>query len=179
MRMAIVKNIKELPRVKLSEYVAANTLALKFDWARNIVFPNVYMCGGEIDLAVITPAGYLWEFEIKLTLADWKADANKSKWSHPSRKYISRFYYAVPEGMAEKVPDFVPESTGLIELYYNRRRGDWLTNEVRKATGKRGEKVPDISIKKIKEKAYFRYWGQRWHKPESKRMEYDGSLEDL
>lgn len=179
--MAIIRNIEEPPRVKLSEYSAANALAWSFDWSRNTVFPNIYMCGGEMDLAVITPAGYLWEFEIKLTLADWKADANKSKWRHPSRKYISRFYYAVPEGMAEKVPDFVPESTGLIEFVYLKGRGEWRPSEVRKATGKRGEKVSDIMLKKIMEKAYYRFWGQRWHRQQSELngTEYDGSLEDL
>jgi hypothetical protein len=176
--MAIVKKQDWPEPCKLTEAVAANALASKFDWFRNLVLPNVYLCGGEMDLAVITPAGYLWEFEVKMNLSDWKADANKAKWSHPGRRFVSRFYYVVPEALVEKEPDFVPPSAGIIKLHHT--KWDWRASVVREPKGRRGEKVTPHMREKFYTKSYFRYWRNRHQAAEPYlKIEYDGSLEDL
>jgi len=175
--MAIIKKADWPEPSKLTESEAANALASRFDWFRNLVLPNVYLCGGEMDLAVITPAGYLWEFEIKLSLSDWKADANKAKWNHPGRRFVSRFYYVVPEALIEKAPEFVPESAGLIKLHHT--KWDWWVSVVREPKGRRGEKVTPAMREKFYNKSYFRYWRNRYRDARPDFKEYDGSLEDL
>lgn len=89
----------------------------------------------ECDVFVLTKAGYFTEFEIKLTLSDFKADANKlkNKWEcvdghwqfvegltkhqrveQADPKGPSRFYYATPKGL---IPDgLLPKWAGLIEF---------------------------------------------------------------
>lgn len=157
--MAIIKLAEKAEAPKLTERIFADVLASKFAYFRNRVFPNVFICGGEMDVAVVTPAGYLWEIEIKLTLSDWRNDANKSKWRHPGRKFVSKFYYAVPLKMIEKAPEFVPEDTGLLGIYWHEYLG-WSIKEHRPAKG-RGEKITAIMRQKLMLKAYYKLWHER------------------
>jgi hypothetical protein len=101
-------------------------------WHVNLCVPHVYLSPSnrEMDLAVVTPTRRLWAVEIKVSLADWKRDLNKH--AYPARSCPSRFYYAVPEHlvswtsdprcerrMLPQLPDWVPESAGII----------WLAND--------------------------------------------------
>ena len=76
----------------LTESLALTALGHFFDYSRNQVFPNVHLYDWESDLVVVTPAGYLWEVEVKTTLQDWKADSSKSKWKSLNWPKVNRFY---------------------------------------------------------------------------------------
>lgn len=92
-----------------SQYVIANSYVFNHDW--------------ESDVFVLNKAGYSYEFEVKVSRADFKNDLKKVR-KHEmlsagkSEKFSgimrpNRFYYTVPTGLIK--PDEVPEYAG---LYY-------------------------------------------------------------
>jgi hypothetical protein len=120
--------------MKSSEVYQA--LARKLEWWRNTIVPNVYLGSrrDEMDLAIISKSGLLWEIEIKVSMADWKADMHKPKWNRGQRVlpcHPARFYYAVPTELVPEVerceaerwgkrryaiPDWVDSSAGVIAV---------------------------------------------------------------
>lgn len=70
-----------------------------------VMVPNAHFAGGEMDLVIVSRAWYLHEYEIKISLADWKADAKKDKWKSPKRKVVPYFWYAIPRPLWEKNKD--------------------------------------------------------------------------
>jgi len=144
----------------LTEYYCQKALASHFDWRRNHIFPNVYFCGGEMDIAVVTPSNYLWEFEIKLSVSDWKADIKKSKWKDPDREWIKRFYYVVPSGMEHKCPEFVETGTGIITVEVGKY---YTVKVVRFAVDKRVDPIPDWMLVKLLRKQYWRFWHDKFN----------------
>lgn len=90
------------------------------------MIPNIfYFCGEEADLLSIAPSHYIYEFEIKLTLSDFKADFIKSKHKYyskemkifaPEKRYSmpNRFFYVCPENV---IPlELIPKYAGLIYI---------------------------------------------------------------
>jgi hypothetical protein len=92
------------------------------------IAPNCCALGNEADLLSITQAGFVNEYEIKISRSDFKADKKKI---HKHRRYMnandefttqrtrqqlipSVFYYVVPAGMVELSE--VPHYAGLIEV---------------------------------------------------------------
>ena len=73
-----------------------NKLTRHFDYRERRCYPNIMFGGGECDLLVVSPSGYATEYEVKLTLADWRSDVNKPKWRAKDRKHVTSFYYVVP-----------------------------------------------------------------------------------
>jgi len=43
----------------------------------NFVFPNIYLGGFECDILEITKSGYSYEYEVKISVSDFKADSKK------------------------------------------------------------------------------------------------------
>lgn len=152
-------------------------------WA--LLLPN-YTPGDwyECDLFAVTKAGYLVEHEIKLTVADFKADEKKGR---TARRYAkpglhnpiieskharlaerdtegpSRFNYIVPKDLVKV--EHVPEWAGLIYAerleatpYY---RSHIRFVEQKKAPRLHKEKVPEATIEHAKGVCYFRYWTER------------------
>jgi len=82
------------------------------------VLPNVSWAflDWEADLLVMTKTGYLTEVEIKVSLQDWKADFEKRKWKQfQNRSPIKYFYYAAPQGLAERYSELqLPPGAGVI-----------------------------------------------------------------
>lgn len=92
----------------------------------DIVIPNYYMGVWECDLMKVTyPSGFITEYEIKVSVADFKKDALKqSQYSKRNKhneiangKRCNRFYFVVPEGMIK--PEDIPEKMGLIYAFEN------------------------------------------------------------
>jgi hypothetical protein len=67
----------------------------------------------EIDLAVVTRAGYLWEFEIKCSLADLLRQRDKTGLM-ASHAAVSRFWFVVPEQATPAALDGWPQA-GVID----------------------------------------------------------------
>ena len=79
----------------------------------NLIVPNVSWGLGlyEKDLFVLTPSGYAWEIEIKISKSDLIADKKKPH-GHYSEK-IKRLYFAVPEFLGKEALLHIPERAGL------------------------------------------------------------------
>ena len=75
-------------------------LAFHFGYRTNVIVPNISwgMCLSECDLLVLTPAGYFYEVEIKVSRSDLVADFKKR---HRHNRGARRFYFCVPEKMAD------------------------------------------------------------------------------
>jgi hypothetical protein len=88
----------------------------------NYIFPNVFINGFECDVVEITPAGYAYEYEMKLSVADFRKDIEKcygyknaKVYKHEQMKrglHLNYFYYVVPEDMIKSAD--VPQYAGLI-----------------------------------------------------------------
>ncbi len=82
---------------------------------------NFYFYDWESDFWILSKTGYATEFEIKITVSDFKADFKKKNRHsilptgiYRQRKYSRphRFYYVVPKGMIGV--DQIPEYAGLM-----------------------------------------------------------------
>ncbi len=97
-----------------------------------VACPNVYLFNWESDLISLSSVEMIYEFEVKLTVADFQKDFEKEKHLHLSgtgttvvmdgteRHYLdgnvpSKFYYVMPYEMVN--PEEVPEYAGI--LYYD------------------------------------------------------------
>ena len=92
----------------------------------DIVIPNYYLGAWECDLLKIAyNNGFLTEYEIKVSKADFKKDAQKqTQYSKKNKhdevlfgKRCNRFYFVVPDGMIS--PEEVPKGMGLIYAIEN------------------------------------------------------------
>jgi len=98
----------------------------------------------EADLIVLTKSGHLKEIEIKVSMTDWKNDELKAKFMrHPNGsgkkdwQYIREFWYAVPEGLADRHGEvWTPDGSGIIAV-----GADGKTKVIRPAKPNRDSKV--------------------------------------
>ena len=88
-------------------------LADYFGIRQNLIVPNVSwgMDSHECDLFILTPAGYGWEVEIKVSKADLFKDKEK-RHGHYSSK-IKYLYFAIPDYL-ESYVDEIPFRAGII-----------------------------------------------------------------
>lgn len=85
------------------------------------VVPNVSwgLLYDEADLIVLSKTGYLTEVEIKISMADWKADLSKTKWKRTNYQdnLVKRFFYAAPAELAIRYAELqLPEFAGVISI---------------------------------------------------------------
>jgi uncharacterized protein RhaS with RHS repeats len=123
------------------------------------IFPNIFIDRFECDLLELTKSGYLYEYEVKISKSDFKADANKK--TYKTTKYneiksgnrVNYFYYIVPENLIQ-ISD-LPEFAGLVYAkkisvrYYSDDRGYYNEDRIRFETIKN---APKLSVNKISEK---------------------------
>lgn len=117
-------------KIPLTEDAVAK-LIIQDRWAKNTVLPKYTPnAWWENDVCQITKPGYWIEYEIKLTLADFKRDAGKVRELFPrpygepakfekkhdllatTERGPSQFYYVAPEGVLDGVA--LPAWAGLI-----------------------------------------------------------------
>lgn len=91
---------------------------------------NLYLFDWESDYWAITASGRIYECEIKISLADFKADfAHKEDKHHvlaygydthgKAKNRPHFFSYAVPEPLIEKVKPLIPSYAGLVSISAN------------------------------------------------------------
>ena len=145
------------------------------------IIPNCYPPGWfECDLMAITEAGYMYEFEIKLSRSDFLHDAKKGRAPEYLKEYYaglkmkygitkyerlssgdkngpSRFWYIVPEVLLDKIE--LPPFSGC--LCVKEMSHFIFLKEIQKAprlhTHKMNEEHKDI----IRRNLYHRYWSER------------------
>jgi len=95
-------------------------------WGHEVYVPNVYLFKWESDMISINKHGYTWEYEIKCTRADFKADFKKESKHYALELGVmidplngpeiafrpNRFIYVCPEGLIK--PDEIPDYCGLM-----------------------------------------------------------------
>lgn len=141
-------------------------------WQRShkIVVPNIFLFNWESDMISITPRGYIYEYEIKCSKPDFKADFKKQKHQLLSgggmqydlqgrvnvtnivRKSImipSRFFYVFPPGLIDYAD--VPQYAGIITI--NRYNIEW----VRSGPKISQNKATESQYKVIAQSISFRY----------------------
>ena len=133
-------------------------LARYFNWFQNTMMTEWWIDGGQADLLFVSRSRYATEIEIKVSLSDWNADRDKDKWKR-DRPHISRFFYAVPEALSDRIPEWVPKSAGIIAVELL-RKGVPRVRVVREAKRKRSEKISEEIIRHMHSRCYFRFWGK-------------------
>lgn len=99
----------------LHEIEVALSKTVSFNFVRNIVAFNVNGLGEtlniqhECDMLVLSKSGYLTEIEIKRSWSDFLADFKK-RHNHEGRGIIKFFYYCVPEGIYDRVLNYICEN---------------------------------------------------------------------
>ncbi len=128
----------------------------------------------ECDLFAVTQAGYMREYEIKLSVADLRADKKKSQRSRDTgwqdeykHDLLSRgdargpkqFWFVVPEKLVLLAGE-VPTFAGLLTVRDN--RGRIMLHEARPAPVLHKEKVSPKAIEYARKVCYHRYWRERF-----------------
>jgi hypothetical protein len=157
-----------------------DALARYFDWRQNYIMPE-YEIGGRADLIVLTRARYITEVEIKVSLADWRADRDKIKWAvapevgknagwqqfndqvfegvKARRAHISRFFYAIPETLENRIPDNLPEGVGILVVRQGGHRyGYDAVDTIREAVRRKSTPMPLDEFNRMMITCYYRYW---------------------
>lgn len=93
-------------------------LAYRFNYTRNFILPNYYIdYDFEIDIAVLTKSGYLYEIEIKTSVQDVKKDLQKEHKHNDRFKKINKHFMAMPKDIYEKAKEFIPNHFGIFLIY--------------------------------------------------------------
>ncbi len=92
-------------------------LAAHFNHRQNLIVPNVHwgFFIHEIDLLVLTKAGYAYEIEIKISKADLVKDKGKEHQHRDSQGRIKYLYFAIPESLKAEIVH-VPDRAGIITV---------------------------------------------------------------
>lgn len=149
-----VRYTQVFPKEDINEYTMIEACAGLYDQSyfkfRNFYYRYDY----EADLFVISKARYATEIEVKISLADWKADLVKKK--HQSHKELKHFYYAVPEALADKAPVGIDERYGLIVVNQKDNEERMRAKIVKSAHALGGSKVGKYTICKAFVSVYYR-----------------------
>jgi len=132
-----------------------------FDYSE-ISVNNVFFFGRsgriESDIIAVTKTGYLVEYEVKISRADFLADRRKTKWKEYAIFYDKapkHFYYIIPEGIAkiEELPSFA----GLITFTENEGRYIFTTKHKPKILNRL--KATEEQKYKLLKKLYYKSVG--------------------
>lgn len=147
-----------------------------WQYSHPIRLPNSNVLGWESDMIGVTKAGIMHEYEIKLTLADFKADMKKERHQHIERfrrgekfyekKYpwgtykcdvllpANYFWYVVPKELASKI--ILPEYAGLLVI----QTGRAIIKET-PAPRMHREKITEKQLWQMVGSACRRFWSAR------------------
>lgn len=128
------------------------------------IFPNTYIGNWECDIVELTKSGYLYEYEVKISRADFKSDAKKetkfySKANHKkyevlqSGQRVNYFYYVVPSHLISV--DEVPEFAGLI--YVDTTYVNPYFKVIKQAPKLSKEKITPDKMLKLLDSIYYRF----------------------
>ena len=132
----------------------------KWQWRKEYCVPRCYLLGWEADLLVLPSNKMLEEVEVKISLADFKADFINKKAKHVSlqkgRSPLSYFWFAVPTELVETVKPLIPDYAGLLSVHVN---GLYSVTVIKKAPLLRGSKKLNQNLEiKLLRLAYLRIW---------------------
>jgi len=148
-----------------------------YDMRNNIsAFPimvaNVYIWHWECDLAYLTNANYVIEYEVKRSRSDFFAEQKKAgkRWHIENGNGPRQFYFACPGGMVQ--PEEVPDYAGLIYcddkqpktgMYSYWHISDYYAHIVKKAPVRKVKPLTDDRVLSLLRKGASRYWTLQEH----------------
>ena len=146
-------------------------VALWLDPFVNTVVPNVTALWNfhESDLVMLTPSGYGYEVEIKVSRADLIADKKKQRWRAPYTKnplfplpsLIKAIHFAGPEAIEDDLLELAPPFAGV--LVVREKSIGRQVSEVRKPNRNPAHrKWTDAEVLKLTQLAYVRFVHERW-----------------
>jgi len=162
------KKKKEVSTLSANSIIQGFIDRVMVNKAQNKIIPNVFLGHWECDLLEITKSDYLYEYEVKITRSDFKADAEKEKRYFKKEnikkhdhivqgKRTNYFYYIVPMNMI--AVSEVPEFAGLI--YCENYNGYFSFNIVKSAPKLHSIKATAEQKYKILESCYYRFHSLR------------------
>lgn len=123
------------------------------------IVPSTTVLGWESDLVSVTGAGFICEYEIKISRSDFKADLKKSRHrrlsqdaTRPYYRGPAYFYYAVPRDMVRI--DEVPDYAGLIFVYP-------MMQIIKKAPRLNKNKISQMQVAWLQRSIMARFWKER------------------
>ena len=131
----------------------------------------------ECDFFRVTKAGYFYEYEIKVSVSDFRADRRKHDYDWKANASVpkhlrlatrdekgpSRFFFVMPAEVAEKVRAEIPDWAGLIEF------GRYLRC-TKQAPILHKARISRAIIRQAKSSAVYRYWDFYSRSPEIARI---------
>ena len=153
------RNKTDKEEIKWSEELIQQQLRYNFLSPNSVKYftENLNVYDWESDVLKITKSGYAYEFEIKISRADFKNDFKHKKKKHTlleskesSSKIPNYFYYVVPEGLIND--EEIPEHAGLIYVLGNiigNGRVYYQFQEIKKAPKLHSNKIDEISLNLI------------------------------
>jgi len=125
------------------------------------IIPNIYLGYEESDLISVTKAGYINEYEIKLTRSDFRADFKKHKHNRLKnnlKQWRSCFWFVAPVGLIKlgEIPDYA----GHIEVR-ERRAGSLrqiICFERKRAKRFKAKKLSGYQKAQICNSLMIRFW---------------------
>lgn len=138
-------------------------LARHLNYRANLIVPNVSWGLGihEVDMLILSSSNYASEIEIKISLADLKADLKKPHGHHSNK--IKKLYFAIPKELEEKALEFIPERAGLFVINDSYTRNGrqvkpYVVLSKAPKSNPTARKLNDKEIKKLYELAAMRIW---------------------
>lgn len=125
------------------------------------VFPNIQLNRYEADLVALTRSGFLHEYEIKTTKADYLRDfrakiGKHGQMEHKSFELKPNYFWVVAAFEIERIEDFPPYA-GLLEVC--QPKGKEPSLKVHKSAARlHKRKVSDQFIQKLMIRGLFKYW---------------------
>jgi hypothetical protein len=131
----------------------------------------------EEDLLVIHPSGAVWVVEVKVSIADLKAEFRDKKAKHSEmlegrravRNYgsfshqptkVERFFIAMPLDLLEKAEPLIPDWCGIIVVLFDDTRQSYAKIH-RKGKKLPGQRATAEDRQKVYESIYYRHWGAK------------------
>jgi len=146
----------------MDEFVIQNALYRHvLSKQHNFIIPNIYLGSSEADLISVTKAGYINEYEIKITRSDFKADFKKSKHSFlkdRQKTFRSYFWFVAPEGLISS--DEIPEYAGFMVVRKGERSG-WVCREIKRPPRLSAKKINAWQKDQILTAYMYRFWNMR------------------
>lgn len=148
------------------------TNRLMFERKTSKIYPNCYLGSWECDVLEVSKQGYASEYEIKVSVRDFKADGLKSTKTQKGKKLtkaqtlkqgkrVEKFWYVVPYGLIKE--EDVPDYAGLIYVGNGRGRRernggqDLSYSVVRQAPLLSSRPLTPKKLEIIERNLYYRY----------------------
>lgn len=134
------------------------------------------LVGWEADLLLVQPSGWVWEVEVKVSVADFRREfsVNSKLLKHQvlregrHRGYpchenlVRRYLFAMPTTVYQRVASEVPDYAGVILLDpggrdRHGRLKPWIEKRAKELPAR---KASDADREALKTSVYFRYWAK-------------------